>query len=238
MKLSEMICCRKSVRSYTNEKVNDADLQRIKDFLENVKPLDPGIKVVAEIIEKKNMKSVLPLPWLPMQHIAIYSEDKDGAFENIGFMFQQVDLFLQSIGIGTCWLGMGRMNDPEAAQKDGMKFVIMLSFGYPRGDALRNSVSEFKRRSLSEIADVADERLEPARLAPSAVNSQPWYFVHEGDCIHAYCAQNKMLRDMNKIDMGICLAHMYVTNPDTFSFFKAENPKAVKGHDYMGSFNI
>ncbi len=235
MNLNEVIYKRKSVRSYTDEKVSEEDLQKIKAFLENVKPLNPDIKVVAEIIGREDMKSVLPLGWLPQQHIAIYSEDVDEAFENVGFMFQQVDLYLQSIGIGACWLGLGRMNDAKAAKKDGMRFMIMLSFGYPKGDGLRSSTDEFKRRSLSEISDMEDEMLEPARLAPSAVNSQPWYFVHEGDCIHAYRAENKMLRDMNKIDMGICLAHLYVSNPETFRYFKEENFKKIKGYEYTGS---
>lgn len=237
MKMSEAIYKRKSVRSYTDEKVKEEDLQKVKDFIENVKPLNPDIKVIAEIIGRDEMKSVLPLPWLPKQHIAIYSEDKEGAFENVGFMFQQVDLYLQSIGMGACWLGLGRLNDAKGANKEGMRFIIMLSFGYPK-DSLRNDADELKRKSLSEISDVEDERLEPARLAPSAVNSQPWYFVHEGDCIRAYRTENKMLRDMNRIDMGISLAHLYVSNPETFCYYKEDGVKAIKGYEYTGSFYL
>lgn len=237
MNLNDIIYRRKSVRSYTDEKVNEDDLQKIKDFLETAKPLYPDIKVRAEITGKENIKCVLPLPWIPKQYVVIYSEDKTGAYENVGFIFQQLDLYLQSIGIGTCWLGLGRVNGPKASDKEDMKFMIMLAFGYPE-DELRQSTDEFKRHTLSEISDSVDERLEPARLAPSAVNSQPWYFVHDGDVIHAYCAHNKMLKDMNKIDMGICLAHMYVSNPDTFSFCKIENAAEVKGHYYTGSFTL
>ena len=37
--------------------------------------------------------------------------------------------------------------------------------------------------------------------------------------------------------MGIALAHMYVTNPDTFRFFAAEAPE-LKGYAYSGSFTL
>ena len=126
--------------------------------------------------------------------------------------------------------------------EDGLQFTMMLAFGHPKV-APHRVAAEFKCKSLAEISDMADERLEPARLAPSSVNSQPWYFTHEGDKIHAYCAlqgflKAKMLGDMNQIDMGIALAHMYVANEDTFHFFKDDNAKTIKGYAYIGSFTI
>lgn len=82
-----------------------------------------------------------------------------------------------------------------------------------------------------------------AKEQVSSVNSQPWYFTHEDNIIHLYCVQQglfkvKTLGDMNRIDVGITLAHLYVTNPDTFHFFKADNVKTVKGYGYIGSFTI
>ena len=244
MELKEMICKRKSIRSYTGELVNDVMVHQILTYLSNLTPLYPDIKIQAKVVEKDQIKCILP--WIPPQAIAIFSEKKEGAYENAGFLFQQLDLYLQSIGLGTCWLGMGKMTsqDLTAVQiSDHMKFVMLLSFGYPKEHVLRTSPDEFKRKSLNEIADKEDSRLEPARLAPSSVNSQPWFFTHEDDCIHAYCTSPKLLKipsmtKMNRIDMGIALAHMYVANPDTFRFFRAESPKVVKGYDYIGSFSI
>lgn len=239
-----MIYRRKSVRSYTGEPVDQETLQKIKEFMINIKPLYPDIKVRTEIMEKENVKCIFP--WVTPQVISVFTEDKEGTLENVGFMFQQLDLYLQSIGIGVCWLGMGRLDKKkvaEAESTDDLKFVMMLAFGEPKGEALRNDISEFKRKSLEQISDREDERLEPARLAPSSVNSQPWYFVHDGDTIHAYCAYKnliakKVLGDMNRIDMGIALAHMYVANLDTFNFFKADNVEEIKGYGYIGSFTI
>lgn len=244
MNLKETIYRRKSVRSYTGNPIDQETLTKIQEFMVNIKPLYPDIKVRAEIMEKEKVKCIFP--WVTPQVISIFTEDKEGALENVGFMFQQLDLYLQSIGIGVCWLGMGRLDKKkvaEAESTDDLKFVMMLAFGQPKGEALRSDTGEFKRKSLGQISDRVDERLEPARLAPSSVNSQPWYFIHEGEIIHTYCTckgiLNKVaLSEMNRIDVGIALAHMYVANPDTFQFFKQEDVGELKGYGYIGSFKI
>ena len=243
MNLTEMIYRRKSVRSYTNEPVDAATLQKIEEFVAGAKPLYPEIKVKMEIVPRNQVKCICP--WTTPQLVTIFSEEKPGYLENAGFIFQQLDLYLQSIGIGACWLGMGTLTADdvfEKQRKDGLKYVMMMAFGYPKGKALRNGKEDFKRKALAEIADIQDEQLEPARLAPSSVNSQPWYFVHEEDKIHAYCAHkgllSKKLGNTNQIDMGIALAHMYLTNKETFDYEKLENVKELKACTYIGSFCI
>ena len=229
MTLNEMIYHRKSCRSFTGVPVDAATIETIKAF--PLKPLYPEIKVLWDIVPQNQVKCICP--WTTPQLITIYSEEAEGYQENIGFLFQQMDLYLQTLGLGVCWLGMGRMNPKTTTQVEGMKFVIMLAFGHPKGDQLRHDLKGFKRKSMEQITDKADPRLEPARLAPSAVNSQPWYFTHEDDSIHVYC--NKKGRHL---DAGIALAHLYVENEDSFRFIKSENVTEVPGYDYIGSITL
>ena len=238
MELKDMIGRRMSVRSYASEPVDEATLQEIKDFIVQMKPLEPDIRVGWEIVPASRVKCILP--WKAPQLVAIYTEEKAGALENAGFLFQQLDLYLQSRGLGACWLGMGKP-EQQLASKDGLPFCMLLAFGTPKGDAQRASVAEFKRKSLAEIADEPDKRLEPARLAPSSVNSQPWYFTHEAGVIHAWRVapsglMRKAMERMNRIDMGIALAHLSVCN-EGFRYFKAEPPER-KGYIYTGSFTL
>ena len=86
---------------------------------------------------------------------------------------------------------------------------------------------------LEQISDRPDPQLEPARLAPSAVNSQPWYFTHEGDTLHIHCSKKG-----SRLDAGIALAHLFVANRDTFRFFQAEKAAEVPGCAYIGSFAV
>ena len=229
MPLNEMIFMRKSCRSFTNVPVDAVTIEAIKAF--PMKPLYPEIKVHWDIVPRKQVKCICP--WTTPQLITIYSEEAEGYLENIGFLFQQMDLYLQTLGLGVCWLGMGRMNPKTTTAVEGMKFVIMLAFGHPKGDQLRHDLKGFKRKAMEQITDKPDSRLEPARLAPSAVNSQPCFFTHEGDTIHVYCAKKG-----SRLDAGIALAHLYVSSGDTFRFFTADHITDLPGYRYIGSVNL
>jgi len=238
MELKEMITKRKSVRSYSAVPVEKQVLDQIREFIAGAKPLYPGIQAESKIVPREQVRFYMP--WKAPQLIAIFSEEKPGYLENVGFLFQQVDLYLQSIGLGACWMGLGKLKERMEGQ---LPFVILLAFGYPEGAAQRSSIKEFRRRDLGDISDNGDARLEGARLAPSSTNSQPWYFIHEGDVIHAYCSltglrRHKGLGKMNRIDMGIALAHIYAENTEKFSFFLAEPAGEVKDHAYIGSFTL
>ena len=229
MTLNEMIYKRKSCRSFTGKPVEAEMLGKILSF-EPV-PLYPQINVRMDIVGRDKVKCICP--WTTPQLIAIYSEEKEGYLENVGFLFQQMDLYLQTLGLGVCWLGMGRLDPKSAPEVEGMRFVILLAFGHPKGDALRHDGKGFKRKPIEKISDIFDPRLEPARLAPSAVNSQPWYFTHQEDTIHVHCNKKG-----TRLDTGIALAHLYIANEERFRFFKVENVSEVPGHGYIGSFTI
>ena len=231
MTLQEMIYHRSSCRSFTGEPVSEELLQSVRAF--PMKPLYPDIKVHWDILPRSQVKCICP--WTTPQVICVYSEEKEGYLENVGFMFQQMDLYLQTLGLGVCWLGLGKMNEKTAEKIPGMKFVIMLAFGNPKGDFLRHDGKGFKRKSLEKISDEPDARLEPARLAPSSVNSQPWYFTHAGDILHVYRGGRPIAKYMNNIDTGIALAHLYVANEDTFRFRKMDNVPPIAGYEYIGS---
>ena len=229
MTLNEMIFHRKSCRSFTGKPVDAEMMERILSF--EPKPLYPEIKVRMDIVSRDKVKCICP--WTTPQLIIVCSEEADGCLENIGFLFQQMDLYLQTLGLGVCWLGMGRMNPRTTSPVEGMKFVIMLAFGHPRGDQLRHDGRGFKRKPLEQITDKPDPRLEPARLAPSAVNSQPWYFTHKGETIHVYCAKKG-----SRLDIGIALAHLYVASEETFRFFNTDHITGLPGYSYIGSVNL
>ena len=240
MELNDMIPRRRSVRKYDQEPVNPKTLAQICDFCRTARPLYPNIRTEVRLVSKEDVRFYFP--WKAPHLLAIYSETTPGYLENIGFLFQQVDLYIQSLGLGSCWMGLGKLRSPEEPPA-GMEFVILIAFGNPENAPLRSGSQDFQRKSLSEISDLEDARLEPARLAPSSTNSQPWFFIHHGQTIHAYCNEqgllrHKMLGRMNRIDMGIALAQLYVANTDTFRFFTAHTPISLKGYRYTGSFEL
>lgn len=230
MKLEEQIYLRKSCRKYLDEPVN---LDLIDEFMSNVKPLNEDIKYRYEFLKQNEVSS--KMHFKAPYYLAIYSEIKENYMVNAGFIFQQLCLYIQSQGIGSCWLGLG------SPKKKDSEFVILISFG--KSDDMTRTLDEFKRNNLSKISDEVDESLIPAQLAPSAMNSQPWYFKHTVDGFDVYqvkqnIIKRQLLKRWNPIDMGIAISHMYIANENTFEFKIKDNFDELKGYTYIGSIKI
>ena len=229
MDLVSQIFTRKSCRKYLDEKI---DMTPIHQFMSSVKPLIPEINYSYKILTRDEVS--LKTIWSAPYYLAIYSDKKENYKLNVGFIFQQLSLYMQSLNIGSCWVGMGSVKEKNP------KFVILISFG--KSNDLKRHMDEFKRKSLSKISEVEDEKLKVAQLAPSAINSQPWYFKHTNEGYDVFkvkynIVKRKILDKWNDIDVGIALAHIYVSNQDTFQF-EFKNKSDMKGYAYVGSLKI
>ena len=229
MNLEKQIFVRKSCRNYSDDEI---DLNLIHDFMKSVKQLNEDVNYHYEILTLDEVNS--RLRFTAPYYLAIYTDKKENHVD-MGFIFQQLCLYLQSIGIGNCWVGLA------SPKKKSSDFLISIAFG--KSDKMTRDLSQFKRKSLSKISDVEDERLIPAQLAPSAINLQPWYFKHSSDGFDVYhvkqnIVKRQIVRKWNPIDVGIALAHMYVANEDTFEFYKKADFEDIKGHTYVGSIKI
>ena len=229
MDLASQIFIRKSCRKYLDDEI---DMSQIHEFMSTVKPLIPEINYSYKILTRDEVS--VKTRWSAPYYLAIYSDKKENYGLNIGFIFQQLSLYMQSLNIGSCWVGMGSVKEKNP------EFVILMSFG--KSNDLKRDISKFKRKSLSKISDIEDEKLKVAQLAPSAVNSQPWYFKHTDEGYDVFkvkhnIVKRKILGKWNDIDVGIALSHLYVSNKDTFQF-KLKNKSDMKGYIYIGSLKI
>jgi hypothetical protein len=91
-------------------------------------------------------------------------------------------------------------------KKKSLNFCIALVFG-KTDEPERSGEVDFKRLPMGEISDADNIVARVARLAPSAMNSQPWKLHFEdGKVIVRYFGRGltkRMLRKTNKIDVGI-----------------------------------
>jgi nitroreductase len=212
--LYETIFRRKSVRKYDLTPLDERTLAQIRAHISVLKPVYDNIKIEMRIVSQKDVKGLLSAK--APHYIAVFSETKNGYLTNAGFMLQQMDLFLSANGIGSGWQGMSRLTK-EILNSSKLEFVILLALGKPKEPLHRETVSEFKRKPLQEMTNIkgADELLEPARLAPSAMNSQNWFFTGDASTIHAYRAKSNfvtafMFEKMSKISMGIAICHLWL----------------------------
>jgi nitroreductase len=212
--LYETIFKRKSIREYDLTPLDGHTLSEVMAHTSALKPLYDDIKIEMRLVSQKDVKGLF-LAKAP-HYLAVFSETKDGYLTNVGFVLQQMDLFLSANGIGSCWQGMPKPTK-EILNSSKLEFVILLAFGKPKERLHRESVSEFQRKPLGEITDIkgADELLEPARLAPSAMNRQQWFFTGNASTIHGYRAKSSFLtafifEKMSKISMGIAICHLWI----------------------------
>jgi nitroreductase len=203
-------------------------LAKARDKLKALVPLFPEIKYSVTIADRT--KGLLAQGSGASSFLVFRSEAKEGAYENIGFIGQQMDLWFSENGLGSCWLGMAKPNE------DGdLSYVISMAFGKPAGSAHR-SLADFNRKPLSEISDGSDPRLEAARLAPSGMNAQGWYFSASGGKIRCYRKKPGIIapEKLGRIDMGIALWHI-ASETESFRFAKEPNVPERKGYIYSGT---
>jgi len=229
--MNDIIRKRKSIRKYDMTPLDAATLEKVQMQIDGVKPLYPDIRFSIGTANKIKGLFSIKAP----HYLVFGSEEKEGAYENIGFIGQQLDLFFSGSGLGACWLGVAKPEEQVAAS---LPHVICIAFGKP-AEPLHRELSEFKRKPLSEVSEGVDERLEAARLAPSATNSQNWYFVAESGKIHCYRKKSGSLlgaiyNKLHCIDMGIALCHI-AEESDGFHFAKEAGASERDGCVYMGT---
>lgn len=213
-KLYNMIFKRKSFhlfRNIGNEHLTEDELKDIEIEFSKLKPLVENIKVKIKIVKKESI--------LRGQEYCIlfYSEKKDNYLQNIGYIGEQLDLYLVSKNIGTLWFGIGK---PDEKELDGLDFVIMIAIAKVDSlDKFRKDMFKSKRKELSEIwtgeyfLDIANI----LRFAPSACNTQPWKVEATEKEIKVYRYRKEGKRGImpkdkviyyNQIDIGIFLCFL------------------------------
>ncbi len=240
LQLYETIFKRKSIRKFDMAPLDTAVLTEIKNYASGLKSMDEGIKHELVYLNPGDVKNLFPIK--APYYVCCYSEKKEGYLMNAGFLMQQLDLYLSANGIGSCWLGMAKPSKELLERKDGMEFVIILAFGKANEPLHRTDTSEFKRKNIAQITDLTDmaELLEPVRLAPSASNSQPWYFSVTGDEITVSRKSLNVITapifsKFNQIDIGIALLHLWLSldHQGKTAPFETKKAEVPKGYDYM-----
>jgi len=207
---------RKSIRKIVMAPLPAEILDGLQDFTKSLKPLDENIKVDFAYLETPEVRNLLPNR--APHYICLYSEKKGNYLMNAGFLLQQIDLYLSANDIGSCWLGIAKPTKQELEKKNGLEFVIMIAFGKPDEPVHRASPTEFNRKALSAICTIAgaETLLEPVRLAPSASNTQCWFFSGTLDEIIVSREKLNIIRTplydkINQIDIGIALCHLWIS---------------------------
>lgn len=242
---------RRSVRTFLKQKI-DADIKKeIVQYACNLhNPLGP--KVEFRLIDKASDLNGDKLGTYGIikgaeLYVGAKIKREEYALEALGYDFEQLVLYLTDKDLGTCWLG-GTFNKGTFAEAmevgEDEIFTIISPIGYTaakmsiieklmrkgsKGDMRLLWEDLFYKNEFGKAISVEDageyaEVLELVRLAPSAVNRQPWRIVMEdnnassdecsGKVFHFYQSgikpDDKESSDMHRIDMGIAICHFHL----------------------------
>ncbi len=208
----EMIFKRKSFHIFRDTgkgKISKEELIGIEKKFKSVKPLFDDIKVDMKIVKEDETSCKRGADYC----ILLYSEKKGNYLQNIGYIGEQLDLYLASMDIGSLWFGIGKVKEDKY---NGLDFVIMIAISKVKKDKFRKDMYKSKRKPLEEIYEGKNlaNILNVVRFSPSACNTQPWMVEEKDNMIKVFRYKKEGKRGMmpvnkvtyyNRIDMGIFL---------------------------------
>lgn len=206
----DMIFKRKSFHIFNEtQRITPSELKNIVDKYKAFKPLVGDIKTDIRIVPEKETTCKRGGEFC----ILLYSEKKDNYLQNIGYIGEQLDLYLASLNIGALWFGIGKV---EEAEYNGLDFVIMIAIAKMPADKFRKDIFKSKRKPLEEVwqGDCYQDIGNIARFAPSACNTQPWKVEASEKELTVYRYKKPGKRGImpadkvayyNRIDIGIFL---------------------------------
>ncbi|HKL11562.1 MAG TPA: nitroreductase family protein [Clostridia bacterium] len=265
--MKKAITTRRSERSYDGKPLTAEDEKRLMAYIEEDENLTGimGSKIKIHLVKSfengsgrigtygvvKNASAFL---------IAVCTDGRD-AMLDLGYVFEKLVLYLESIGISTCWLGgTFKSGDVKVPVGEGEFIPIISPVGYSSkrktmiDRTFRRFAKSDERLAFDELFFYRDfkhsmpqgsmrDALECVRLAPSASNKQPWRVVASGDeRVHFYIertpnyGKGRLGYDIQMVDMGIALSH-YEICKGTAEFFKDEPgiPKLSENSSYVMS---
>ncbi len=265
--IEKLVRERRSVRSYDERELSADHLEQLRSFMAKIdNPWSIPVKFV--LMDAKEHRLTCPVVVGTDLYVGGKISKVPHAEEAFGYSFEKLVLFAQSLGIGTVWLG-GTMDRGafERAMSLGADEMMPCAsaLGYPaqkmsvRESVMRKAIKADSRMVFEELffdgsfdTPLTQEKagklafpLEMVRLAPSAVNRQPWRIVVAGNAAHFYLKRGKIgagAFDMQKIDLGIALCHFALAAEERgidVCFYTGDPKMTAEGNlEYIASFHL
>ena len=228
--ITEIIQKRKSVRTYKKQPLTQDLIEKLNEFMKNLKgPFNSSLRF--SIINSKvtantdNVKLGTYGIIRGAENFILTAVNKNEKnLEELGYELEAFILYATSLGLGTCWLG-GTFKKGEFAKTMNLGTDEILPIVSPIGcisdsphivgSLLRVVAGSNNRKPWKELffngsfqiplseneASEFKTSLEMVRLAPSASNKQPWRIVKDGNNFHFYLCRTKGYGNMLDFDI-------------------------------------
>lgn len=246
MTLYEAIFRRKSIRKYRDTEIDPKLLEKIEQYGEDAVGIRPEIRTKWKILKGSDKRLAGLFLVKAPYYVVLYSEICEDYRKNAGCLMEQLVLYLHTKGIGSCYQGGARVKHEDEKE---LEPVMIMAFGYP-AEPLERDREAFKRMELNRFVKVHGnfgkvqrKLLEAARVAPSAMNLQPWRFVVTDGKIHMFVKKPgkigyQMQQDFNLFDAGIALAHMLVTAEEQWFDLEYQKLDSILEKDFPNNMYV
>lgn len=225
--VTNIIKQRKSIRSYTDQPVEEGKKEALIKFLaaNTIGPFGTKSRFVfitSTAQDRESLKGLITYGLIknPAGFIIGSVEKKPYHLEDFGYLMEKNILLATDLGLGTCWLG-GTFNSSGFAQKINLQKNEELPAVTPVGctvikfsaidSVIRNFAGADNRKPWSRLFFKNDKPLsfeaaghyaiplEMVRLAPSANNFQPWRIIREPEAntFHFYIKRVPGLKQLS-----------------------------------------
>lgn len=218
---------RYSTRKFNNQPVQNTDIISLEECEAMLDAMYGNVRIRMEKLEDNSLFSGLGavvggINGAPYAAAFIGKANDPNVRFDIGMAGEKFILHATALGLKTCWVG-GGFNKRVAyrmfsVDKDEEIFAIC-----PIGHSdAPPSTYHSQRKPLAEIADLQQlaslphdftQAIEHARVAPSSINRQCWYFDAAENGITVSLAKNASMLVASKmllIDLGIAASHIEI----------------------------
>ena len=207
----EAILQRHSVRAYEDRRIEEEKIRLIE---ERIAELNTAGNLNLQFVEdaakayNKLLNKAMGLGSAPSV-IACVGKDTEDLDERVGYYGEKLVLYLQQLGLNTCWTGTFNRKNIDAKIEEDERLVIAIAVGYGKtpGKARKSKTAEQVTAGKSDRPDWFEEGVKMALLAPTAINHQKFTIkLNEDDSVE-FIDNGGIL---SRVDLGIVKCHFEI----------------------------
>ena len=208
---------RHSVRNYEAKKIEADKVEKIRAKIEELNKegnLHLQFMEDAGKTYNKLFNKVAGLGSAPSV-IACVGIDDETLEQRVGYYGEKLVLFIQELGLNTCWAGTFNEKNIGAEVGDGEKLVISIAVGYGKDKG-----KPHKSKSLEQVIEAKGDRpywfnkgVDMALLAPTAINQQKFIIRLNEDESVDFVDKGGIF---SQVDLGIVRCHFEIGAEKSF----------------------
>ena len=208
---------RHSVRNYEAKKIEADKVEKIRAKIEELnKEGNLHLQLMGDAGKTYNklFNKVAGLGSAPSV-IACVGIDDETLEQRVGYYGEKLVLFIQELGLNTCWAGTFNQKNIGAEVGDGEKLVISIAVGYGKDKG-----KPHKSKSPEQVIEAKGDRpywfnkgVDMALLAPTAINQQKFTIRLNEDESVDFVDKGGIF---SQVDLGIVRCHFEIGAEKSF----------------------